>query len=338
MGRKELTREWISKASIYPHRIVTYVVPEGGWQHSARQRLNYSNLSDNDTEGVLSIKARRKMEKAIMWLHFGAKAKRIFDHELQKSFTFHINFITLTLPAKQMHSDKEITNRCLGNWLDVAKKMFGLRRYVWKAETQENGNIHYHLVTDTYIHHKDLRRTWNKSLELLGYISAFEFKHRHRNAPTEQVKSIKNVRNVASYVACYMSKNRPFKCIGKLIESKGVRREILYGSDEYRAVNNWKELGKVVGSIIGGYSRPVNGRLWGCSRELSQIKPVKVGEDTHDFSVLRDFIERANLKRIDLDNACLFVGKVASEAKKHQDDIYQALEIVAGKTAIAAED
>lgn len=287
-----------------------------------------SFLEDNDHEGQMSIKARRKMEKAINWLVFKAKPLRRYHEDSDSFYTFRVNFITLTLPAHQVHSDKEITNRCLGNWLDVARKQFGITNYVWKAEAQDNGNIHYHIVSNTWIDKMDIRRTWNKSVELLGYVSAYEYKWKHRNPNSTDVHSVKSVKNIASYVACYMSKNQMFECIGKLVITGTGTREILYGSEEYRNVKSWKKLGKVIGSILGAYHRPVTGRLWGCSRELSQCKPVRIGEDTHNFAALQEFIEQSDFKRIELEHANLYCGKVASEAKQFLPSLYKMLQEV----------
>lgn len=353
-------RLYFTAAAIYPNRIVQYSVPEDGYHPTDRQKANTIHLEDNRHEGEISKKAARKIEKAITWMLFKSKRKKVYDRELDKTFYFNINFITLTLPCTQIHPDKEITNRCLGNWLEVAKKQFGLTNYVWKAEKQQGGNIHYHIVSDCYIHYTELRRTWNKSIELLGYITGFEFKHRHRNAPTEQVKSIKDIQKVANYIGSYMSKNVKYGCIGKLIRENEIFekqlialpvlnpltqkydltemkscnvlmsysvREVLYGSEEYRKVKNMKSLGKVVGSILGAYCEPVTGRLWGCSHSLSRCKPVTLNEIEYCFEDLHSFIQLAQLKTIQLEHAMLFCGKVATTAKVIRPDIYAQLEL-----------
>lgn len=325
MKKQKPDKIYIGCASFYPHQIVTYCQPIDGWNQTHGHRLNQFNLESNDHHGKLSVKARRKIEKAINWLLFTAKQKTAYNHQLQKSFKFRINFITLTLPATQVHADQLITNKCLGNWLEVAKKRFGLKNYVWKAEAQVNGSIHYHLVTDCFIPHQELRRTWNQSTELLGYVSAFEFRNRHRNPNSTDIHSVKNVKRISSYIACYMSKNQSFECIGKLIEKDGHRREVLYNSAEYMEVKEWRQLGKVVGSIIGNYHRPITSRLWGCSRTLSQIKPVRFREDEYSLDSIYTFIKQSNFRAVELDRATLYFGDVAAEAKTYFPQVYTLL-------------
>lgn len=318
-------RIYISNASINPRRIVTYVTPLDGYYHSGKRLANQIHLADNEHDGKMSYKARQRLENAIYWLLFKSKPKKVFDFELQQNFSFNINFLTLTLPAEQVHSDAEITNRCLGNFLEVAKNKFGLANYVWKAEAQENGNIHFHVVTDCYMHYLELRQVWNRSTELLGYVSAFELKHKHRDPHPESIRSVKNVRNVASYVACYMSKNRPFKCLGKMIATGSGYREVLYGSEEYRKVKKWNQIGQVIGSVISSYCRPVTSRLWFCSRSLSQCKNVIISEGIHDFSALSDFLNTADLYKVKYDHATGYYGKVASQSKYTFPDLYDML-------------
>jgi hypothetical protein len=48
--------------------------------------------------------------------------------------------------------------------------------YVWKAESQDNGNIHFHIVTNIFIDHKIIREAWNRIIEKFGYIEAYSSK------------------------------------------------------------------------------------------------------------------------------------------------------------------
>lgn len=238
------------------------------------------------------MKGRKRLEKAITWLIFGAKNKRITDMQTGKTFTFKINFLTLTLPATQQHSDQEITSRCLKNFLDVCRKNIDLTNYIWRAEAQANGNIHYHIVTDKYIHYNDLRKWWNQSLELLGYISAYEKKWKHRNPNSVDVHSVKHVDRLASYLSKYMAKERAFSCIGELRMVKGVVKEILYGSTEYRNESANRKNGKVIGHVLGSRIRLIQSKLWAASRSVSSMKNIKIGEDENRFSkVAQDILD-----------------------------------------------
>lgn len=254
------------------------------------------NLADNSTEGHISKKAARNIEKALSWLLFIAKPKRVWSEDSQSFFTFKINFITLTLPSKQQHTDQEVKRVCLNNFLMVLKKKFGLKNYLWRAEAQANGNIHFHLTTDVFIHYNEIRRLWNQSVELLGYVSEFHGSNGHRNPNSTDVHSVKHVKRLASYLSKYMSKRRAFGCIGELREHKGSRFEVLYGSREYKAEEGGKKVGKVVGHVLGGLLRPIEGRLWYCSGNLSKFKPIKIDQTFYEWSTLEEVLRSTELK------------------------------------------
>ena len=85
-------------------------------------------------------------------------------------------FITLTLPSEQIGTDTETTKEVLGTFLDRCRKVGLLSNYVWRAEKQNNGNIHYHLLTDTYASYSMLRNLWFISLRKAGYIDNYRKK------------------------------------------------------------------------------------------------------------------------------------------------------------------
>lgn len=295
-----------------------------------------ANFEGNDTEGIISKAAAKRIEKAIVWLLFHSKQKFIYDVELKKRFHFRINFITLTLPAAQfftndhgitgaLHSDDEIKKVCLNNFLNLCRQQFGLKNYVWKAEAQLNGNIHFHLVTDTYIRYDRVQELWNQSVELLGYVTRFKEKIGHSHPNSTDIHSVKHVKKIANYVSKYMSKNRAFKCIGELRNIQGKTVEIYYGTDQYRREAADKKEGKVIGHIIDGPIRKIEGRLWFLSRSLSKCKPIRINETDYQFEDLQTVIQKGDLFQFNTDFCFNYYGKVASACKNWAPWLYQLM-------------
>lgn len=284
-----------------------------------------NNFMDNNTDGEISKAASKRIEKAVTWLLYHAKVKYIFDVQLQKRFHFKINFITLTLPSEQIHSDDEIKKKALNNFLDNCRKTHNLKNYIWKAEKQLNGNIHFHLVTDCYIRYDKIQSLWNDSINLLGYVDRFKEKIGHSNPNSTDVHSIKHVKRIANYVAKYMSKNRAFKCIGELREIDGKQIEILYGTDQYRKEEGGKKEGKVLACTIAGPCKPVAGRLWFLSRSLSQCQPIRVEEDFYNFKTLEGIIQTGRLKEISTDWSINYYGNVSTELQKADAELHAKL-------------
>jgi hypothetical protein len=197
------------------------------------------NLLSNKTFGFLSETSKSKIRKAINLLLYLSPKHKTCIVETKKEFTYQITFTTLTLPSKQIHSDTEITQKCLHDFLNILRQNYNLLHYVWKAEKQENGNIHYHLTTNIFIHWKDLREIWNNCIERLGYVSrysknmrefhkygfkvrtellhkwtyleqksAFEYgqKTNWQSPNSTDIHSVINIKDLAAYVSEYFTK------------------------------------------------------------------------------------------------------------------------------------
>jgi hypothetical protein len=289
--RNHEPRTYLSAISLNPNSAHYYYVPADGFRASRAHSSNAFHLDDNSHSGKVSMKGRKRLEKAINWLLYLAKPKKVTDSTTGKKFIFKVNFITLTLPATQTHTDQQISATCLKNFLDVCRAQCGLNNYVWRAEAQANGNIHFHLITDVYIHHTDIRRWWNQSVELLGYIQEFQKKFHHTNPNSIDVHSVKHINRLSSYLSKYMSKERAFSCIGELRLIKGKTVEVLYGSKMYRDELANRKTGKVVGHVLGARIRLIESKLWACSRSLSAMKSINVSEDMHQFVDIHTLIQ-----------------------------------------------
>jgi hypothetical protein len=90
-----------------------------------------------------------------------------------RSYRRFITFVTLTLPSKQQDTDRVIKNCILYPFIDSIQRLYDVKNYVWKAEKQKNGNVHFHLVIDKYIRHELIRHQWNYHLEKKQYVTKY---------------------------------------------------------------------------------------------------------------------------------------------------------------------
>lgn len=231
--------------------------------------------SNTRLKNELSKKAKKSLKTATNWISFLSRERDVNFQNGNSYKGFRLSFVTLTLPGKQMHTHSEIVSRCLNQFLIRLRAKYGISNYVWKAELQENGNIHFHLILDRYINWKPLRYIWNQCINLLGYVSRYretmekldfdEYcywryqtgnpraaavkkawkygKETNWQSPnTTDVHSVKKVKDLVAYVSKYLSKD-----IAK------------------------KKTGPIADSI-----EELTGRLWYCSQSLSKLKRVKV--------------------------------------------------------------
>ena len=158
--------------------------------------------------GKLSEFARGNLKFAINLLIEQAKWKTMINPTTKNEYRFKVNFITLTLSAPQGNvSDKEIKSQMLGPWLRIMRDTFKLRSYVWRAERQKNGNIHFHFVTDTFILYSDIRDNWNHQQAKFHFINDFRNRNNSEFPNSTDVHSVINIRNLAAYIVKYMSKD-----------------------------------------------------------------------------------------------------------------------------------
>lgn len=108
----------------------------------------------------ISDNAFRTMKRRINWLYYLSKSRYKKTISGKEIYNFKMSFITLTLPSVQVHPTKIITEKILNHFLTILRQKYNMQNYVWRLEFQNNGNVHYHLVTDSYVDFFVLRSNW----------------------------------------------------------------------------------------------------------------------------------------------------------------------------------
>lgn len=297
----------IPHAVIHPSKIVLY--KEVNWQgvHSSlkfaiekseAQKFNQSKFlnSSRKNNGFLSDHALSKLSRAIEYFIFMATEKRVFSHLQNKYIKFRVVFVTLTLPSAQIHSDKKITNKCLNQLLIELERYHNIKRYIWRAEKQGNGNIHYHLLMNEFIDYQILRKRWNRICNKLGYVDTYQkkmtefFANGFRlsanpndlRSPEDQRKAfiIGQRSNWTSPNSTDIHNTKKIKNIQAYI-SKYLKKQAQVNLDEID-----EESDKLL----------VNGRLWSCSHDLSNIKGCNLVEDWELSDLIQELAEKTKSK------------------------------------------
>lgn len=250
-------------ASIRPKSIVVYSKWNGD------RRLQYNLLKPpkkNDySHSHLTYQSQKRMKKALELLIYTAKYKTVFVKATNSHFRYKLNFVTLTLPSRQMHTDREIVKNCLSpfleNWQNGRKGFL----YIWKAEVQHNGNIHFHLVTNSFIHYLKLRKRWNKAINKLGYVD----RSNSDNPNSTDVHAVEGKKDLASYLAKYMNK--------KDIYSKVLQRYHRLFDKYHKACEN--QAVKLPKNYFRHIKRGVTCRLWSASKALLSQPPSSCREN-----------------------------------------------------------
>ena len=309
--------------TVNPNKIATYyqvhwTVCRPQKYYSEEKNAYYSSRIDQiinskrTANGSVSITAKRKMNKALDYLLFITNQKTAHSNFSGKGFKFKIAFVTLTLPSVQIHTDNEIKSKCLNQLLIEIKKYHHVKNYIWRAEKQKNGNIHFHIIVDKFINHQELRDRWNRITNKLGYVdryrhnmqifykngfrihknllktwplhkqkSAFERGCRtHWHSPNStDIHSVYRIKNVKNYVSKYLTKNEIKSKILKLEKIKKLKK-INIDNLVKSVPENRKKL-KILKRKRQFQARKMKqkGRIWSCNQELMEAKGLKIVAD-----------------------------------------------------------
>jgi uncharacterized protein YfkK (UPF0435 family) len=233
----------------------------------------------------ISDNAYRTLQNKINWLYYLATPKKVKTYHNALIFNFKINFITLTLPSKQLKCTSETTNELLNQFITEIRAKFNVVNYVWRLEFQKNGNVHYHIVTDTYIDFFHLRSIWNRIIAKHGYIKAYQDKmngltlldyhklYNYNNKVTFKENSLR----YAKGVQCQWTKP-PTVDVKSVISNKAISS---YISKYFSKDNN----NNIIMNELDNDSNTKNMRLWFCSRSLSKLKTVSEYTEAYKFDI-----------------------------------------------------
>lgn len=234
----------------------------------------------------ISEQSHKNIMQKINWLYFLAKSKSVKTLSGKEIYNFKINFITLTLPAMQKHPTSLITTKCLNQFLIEIKKLYSVENLVWRLEFQNNGNVHYHIVTDVYMDYYIVLKHWNRIVNKLGYVDRYADKHRKMSLQEYVETYNKGGKYDFATMKNRYIKGRSFDWqVPNSVDVKPVTsgKIIAYYIAKYFSK---KDKG---GPICNEHDTKENSmglRLWFCSRSLSKLKKIRDFVPAFDIDVL----------------------------------------------------
>ena len=224
--------------------------------------------------GEMSAGSRKRLQDACE-LMIAITQKKWYNHPLTgKRLSFRIALITTTLSAPQGGiSDREIKKGLLEPLLRKLRK-YGLRNYIWKAERQRNGNIHFHIFVDAFIDKTDLRNIWNRLQAKYHFIQAFRTKHGHSDPNSTDIKAVVTEDGLIKYMLKYMIKP----------VDKAEQKEIGRPDDK-------KDTGKV----------------WDCSKALKLKNPTAEFCESGEYELIDQGVNLGELKEVRTDYCWIYI-------------------------------
>jgi len=190
-----------------PFSFVTYFYNIDRSTSKRHNETSLINLSKKYSSNNLSEGAKKRLKKCINSqvlrdISFLKSNRKKYPHRN----TF-LTMVTLTLSSKQIHCDKFIKEKLLNTFLVNCRRMFPNLSYVWKAEVQKNGNLHFHIISNLRLQSWELQLLWNKIQDYYGYLEDFKKEYNRTNPPSTQICYLRKIKNVQAYLTEYMIKN-----------------------------------------------------------------------------------------------------------------------------------
>jgi hypothetical protein len=337
----DATQKYITQVKFSPNNIISYQLYVGDRRRQSDTR-SMDNLKLSKEKKDVSRKAQQRLMRAMDWLLLIAQEKSAINMKSNKLFKYKLSLVTLTLPAAQFHNDNYIKKFLLNGFLQILRKDYNLQNYLWKAEKQHNGNIHFHIVIDKYVYFRDLNRIWNKILDNHGYIEKYRaaqlahhkegftprpelFDYWSKDAQykaykegwltnwsnpsaSSDIHSLKKIRNAKAYLAKYLTKN------------PDANRAVNFECKKYKKENActivpYEVLQQIRDTIRNKLH--VSGNLWYISRSLSKLKGVTSDLSDAIRAELEFMRSKFNDKVLDLDTCTVYKFNI-HELLKHK--------------------
>lgn len=201
---------------------------------------------------------------------------KIWSQCVKNAHRRHV-FVTLTLTSKQIHKDAFMKRYLLNSFL-IQMKAEGASEYLWKAERQKNGNIHFHIITDSYLSKERIRLIWLRSLKKHGYRADMVNQQRY---PCSDVKGVKDEKKLSRYLTKYITKEtegegiegRLWYMTRKLSQLKypevQIHENMLIKGDSYLVITEEVEIRRLLHAV--GYYINWSGYYCACARMVYNV-------------------------------------------------------------------
>lgn len=306
--------DFITYCNFSLDKFLIYTKYDGFVNRSNGNSNSLRNLECNKTKGILSNSSKKKIRKIIgLWSDAISVKKKVSgkNNAWKKK---QITFITLTLPSLQLESDKENKRNLLNRFLIELQRKSNVSNYLWCAEKQLNGNIHYHLLSNSTVDYLVIRNIWNSILDDNNYIENYRQNqiHFHKdgfkirtellknwneekqytaylngtncnwsNPNSTDIHSLEKINNIASYVTKYMTKSidDELKSHYKIWQDAGL-------TDKEKDTEKWRIINEKYSHLL------IDGKIWACSKSLQTLVKYSTPLDYSLELVINSTVDR----------------------------------------------
>lgn len=221
------------------NKVIIYDSYEGrqySGRSSAIRALNMQEQRKKAYSGVLTPGARKRMKKAISLFCQACPSRRIHNPITHAVYNFKFAFLTLTISdSNENHTAAEAYQKVLKPLIRWLRRTKGVKFYIWVAELQKRGQIHYHLLLPDFIPWQYIRNKWNYLQLKAGFLDGFHEKYGHHDPNSTDIHSTKKIRNAEAYLSKYLTKGNDSSVYqaGKVWDCSENLKDCKFFEEEY---------------------------------------------------------------------------------------------------------
>lgn len=273
-------KNWRTYVQVRNGSLVLYDRPEEGFSvptwRKPPTRKGYS--------GEVTESTRKRIATAIDVFLQISPVRFIHNPVTKRQQKFQLSFITLTIshpepiPASEGHKAIKVFLQHFKRPWHRRKMSESMKTYIWKAELQQRGQLHYHLTTNVFLHLVEVRRVWNDIQRQRGWLDDYNRRLGKWDANSTDVHGVYKLKDVGRYLTKYISKQ------------------------EYRQSAANPESG------FPALLEPtrLDAKVWGCSEDLKGAKRFSTELDRVTWDVICDAYGNGAINYKDMER-CRFV-------------------------------
>lgn len=197
-----MERGYIPHIQIRYKSAVVYTIPT--------ERPNYARHDVSKTKtysGGMTEHAKKRIRRAVEILVMCSPAQSVWNPVSQRPCNFRLTFATITISATTLIPHREAYERGLKPLLRVLRTRYGWQHYIWKAELQKRGQVHWHITGNRFLDYRYLKSEWNNIQYRNGWLREYHEKTGNWAPNSVDIHAVQNVARLDLYLAKYIAKS-----------------------------------------------------------------------------------------------------------------------------------
>jgi glycosyltransferase involved in cell wall biosynthesis len=195
--------------------------------------------------GSLSAGAKKRMCRAVNLLLMNANLQQFINPITHKKQNFRLAYITLTIPIESRNiTPEEAYKKVFKHFLQWLVRTKKISIYLWKAEQQKRGQLHYHITITSFVHYQEIKDKWNNLLSAVGWLDEYREKHKKEFPNSTDIHTVYKPCDLENYLIKEFVKSiQNFKnTCGKLWDCSLSLKQTSYYKTEFTEVHEKKLL------------------------------------------------------------------------------------------------